>query len=62
MTTEELLQAVDWIKVTMIAVATGGPRINEVNAEFAKKYDEVAEACVQGCKEHVPLSRPLAVV
>ena len=27
----------------MIAVATGGPRINDVNAEFAKKYDAVAE-------------------
>jgi hypothetical protein len=26
MTTEELLQAIDWIKETMIAVATGGPR------------------------------------
>src|SRR5262249_21432616 len=43
MTTEELFQAVDWIKVTMIAVATGGPRINEVNSEFATKYDELAK-------------------
>jgi hypothetical protein len=43
MTREELFQAVDWIKATMIAVATGGPRINQVNAEFGKKYDEVAE-------------------
>lgn len=43
MTNEELLQAVDWIKATMIAVATGGPRINEVQAAFAEKYDEVAK-------------------
>jgi hypothetical protein len=55
MTTEELLQAVDWIKVTMIAVATGGPRINEVNAEFAKKYDEVAEELAsRGVKNTFP--------
>jgi hypothetical protein len=37
MTKEELLKSVDWIKTTMIAVATGGPRINEVKAEFGKK-------------------------
>src|SRR5437868_749364 len=43
MTKEELIQAVDWIKATMIAVATGGPRINEVQPEFARKYDAVAE-------------------
>jgi hypothetical protein len=43
MTTEELLQAVEWIKATMIAVATGGPRINDVQSGFAAKYDQVAE-------------------
>jgi len=43
MTNEKLLQAVDWIKKMMIAVATGGPRINEVQSEFAAKYDLVAE-------------------
>src|SRR5262249_37923510 len=55
MTTEELVQAVDWIKATMIAVATGGPLINEVNAEFAKKYDEVAEELAsRGVKNTFP--------
>jgi hypothetical protein len=55
MTTEELFQAVDWIKVTMIAVATGGPRINEVNADFAKKYDEVAKQLAsRGVKNTFP--------
>jgi hypothetical protein len=55
MTTEELFQAVEWIKATMIAVATGGPRINEVNAAFAKKYDEVAEELAsRGVKNTFP--------
>ena len=40
---QSILKSVDWIKTMMIAVATGGPRINEVKAEFGKKYDEVAE-------------------
>jgi hypothetical protein len=48
MTTEELFQAVEWIKATMIAVATGGPRINEVNAAFAKKYDELPKSLRPG--------------
>jgi hypothetical protein len=43
MTNEKLLQAVDWIKTMMISVATGGPRINEVQSEFLAKYDLVAE-------------------
>jgi hypothetical protein len=43
MTNKELLQAIDWIKATMIAVATGGPRINQVQPEFSAKYDQVAE-------------------
>jgi hypothetical protein len=42
MTNEELFQTIDWIKNMMIAVATGGPRINEVQSEFAAKYDQVA--------------------
>jgi len=55
MTREELFQAVDWIKATMIAVATGGPRINDVNAEFAKKYDAVAEELAsRGIKNTFP--------
>jgi hypothetical protein len=55
MTKEELLKAVDWIKITMIAVATGGPRINEVNEEFTKKYDKVAEELAsRGIKNSFP--------
>jgi hypothetical protein len=55
MTRDELFQAVDWIKVTMIAVATGGPRINEVQTEFAKKHDEIAdELASRGIKNTFP--------
>jgi hypothetical protein len=52
---EELFQAVDWIKATMIAVATGGRPINQVNADFTKKYDEVAEELAsRGVKNTFP--------
>jgi hypothetical protein len=42
MTDPELLQALDRLKATMIAVATGGPRIQAVQAEFTEEYDLVA--------------------
>jgi hypothetical protein len=38
----ELLAALDRIKGIMIAVATGGPRIKEVQAEFTQLYNDVA--------------------
>ena len=38
---EELLAALDRMKTTMIAVATGGPRIGEVNDEFGQLFREV---------------------
>lgn len=41
MTTQELLQALDKLRSTMIAVATGGPRIDDVNARFSELYDQV---------------------
>jgi hypothetical protein len=39
---QELLQTLDRLKGTMIAVATGGPRIGAVQAKFGQDYDEVA--------------------
>jgi hypothetical protein len=42
MTDRELLQALDRLKAAMIAVATGGPRIGQVQAEFCSGYDDVA--------------------
>lgn len=44
MTDAELLQALDSLRNTMIAVATGGPRINDVNGEFQSTYALVAAA------------------
>jgi hypothetical protein len=41
MTTAELIQELDRLKATMISVATGGARINQVEAEFAKVFDAV---------------------
>ena len=39
----ELLMTVDRLKSVMIAVATGGPRIGEVENEFAELYDAARE-------------------
>ena len=41
MTTAELIQELDRLKGTMISVATGGPRIQEVQNEFAQRFDAV---------------------
>src|SRR5438270_13869312 len=41
MTDQELLQALDRLKATMIAVATGGPRIRDVEGEFSLLFDDV---------------------
>lgn len=42
MTTDELVQLLDRLKATMIAVATGGPRIGDVEGAFARDYDKAA--------------------
>jgi hypothetical protein len=42
MTDAELLQTLDRMKGTMIAVATGGPRIGKVQHEFTRAFDEVS--------------------
>jgi hypothetical protein len=42
MTHAELLQALDRLKGIMIAVATGGPRIGQVQSEFANIFDQVS--------------------
>jgi hypothetical protein len=43
-TDEELLRALDFLRNTMVAVATGGPRINDVNHEFQETYAAVVAA------------------
>lgn len=44
MTDTELLSALEYLHSTMIAVATGGPRIDEVNYDFKEGYQAVAAA------------------
>lgn len=43
----ELIQAIEQLRNTMIAVATGGPRINEINDEFQRNYAVVAAALIR---------------
>jgi hypothetical protein len=43
-TDAELLQALEALRNTMIAVATGGPRINDANDRFQRTYAVVAAA------------------
>lgn len=43
MNTAELIQELDRLKATMISVATGGPRIQEVQPEFARRFDAVTQ-------------------
>ncbi len=42
MTDDELIAAIEQIRNTMIAVATGGPRIAEVNEEYRRVFAAVA--------------------
>ena len=42
MTDEELFNAIDALKNTMVAVSTGGPRINDVNADYQRTYANIA--------------------
>ena len=41
MTDQELLAAIDRLRSTMVAVATGGPRIDDVNWQFGEDFDVV---------------------
>jgi hypothetical protein len=41
MTNEELIVGLEYLRNTMISVATGGPRINEVNDQYQRTYAAV---------------------
>ena len=43
----ELIQAIEQLRATLIAVATGGPRIADVNDEYQRNYAVVAGALAQ---------------
>lgn len=44
MTDQELIQAIESLRNIMIAVATGGPRINDVNDQYQRTWREVADS------------------
>lgn len=44
MTDDELINGLEYIRNTMIAVATGGPRINDVNDQYQRMYADVSAA------------------
>ena len=53
--TEDLLRQLDRLRNIMIAVATGGPRINEVNAEYKGCYSQLTEQLEErGIQNPVP--------
>ncbi len=55
MTDEELISSLEYIRNTMIAVATGGPRINEFNEEYQRIYASIsAELIRRGCSNPIP--------
>ena len=41
--TEDILRQLDRLRNIMIAVSTGGPRINEVNSEYKRHYSQLTE-------------------
>lgn len=43
-TDDELINGLEYIRNTMIAVATGGPRINDINDQYQRMYATVAAA------------------
>lgn len=47
MTDAELLGLLDKMRGVMVAVATGGPRIGEVNDEFQRNYRAAADALTE---------------
>jgi hypothetical protein len=55
MTTAELIQELDRLKDIMISVATGGPRIQEVQSEFARRFDAInLELSSRGLENPLP--------
>lgn len=55
MTDAELLKALDRLRNTMIAVATGGPRIQEVSHDFSNDFDAVTSALSErGIESAIP--------
>ena len=47
MTNAELIGLLEKLRATMISVATGGPRIGEVNDEFRNTYQDASTALAE---------------
>ena len=55
MTTTELVKELDRLKAIMISVATGGPRIQDVQGEFASSFDAISlELASRGIENPLP--------
>src|SRR5689334_14493469 len=52
MTDAELIQRLQYLRNTMIAVATGGPRIEDANLEFRRTYESVSAALAERAIEN----------
>jgi len=52
MTDAELIQGLEYLRDTMISVATGGPRIANVNDQFQHTYATVAADLAKRCIEN----------
>ena len=54
MNNEELIEGIEYLKNTMVAVSTGGPRINNVNDQYQRTYAAVAaELARRGIKNPI---------
>jgi hypothetical protein len=54
-TDAELIQAIEQLRATLIAVATGGPRIVDVNDEYQRNYSVASGAIAQrGLENPIP--------
>ena len=55
--TEEVLQQLDHLRSTMISVATGGPRIDDVNAEYKEDHARLTQQLTaRGLSNPIPYS------
>jgi hypothetical protein len=61
-TDSDLVQALEQLRSTLIAVATGGPRIGDVNGEYQQAYRDVSLALTRRRLENpIPYADPWVV-
>jgi hypothetical protein len=57
MTDDELLSALNDLRTLMINVATGGPRINDVNGDYQRVFASVAADLARRSSIELPAMR-----